>query len=133
MDPFNYRKMKCVNNFYRNLLGYKFDAKFLNICLTRRKSRDHNAKGTVIILSDDKEIYKTTLSGPRLREEFLFAFAFFIREYENLKLIDSIGLANPILEDLCKNTGIKYICTNGLSSQLKGYLYEEQMHEYYSE
>ena len=132
MDCFNYKKMKCVNNFYRNLLGYKFDAKFLNICLTRRKSRDHSCKGTVTILSDDKEVYKTTLSSPRLREEFLFAFAFFIREYENLKLIDTIGFSNPILEDLCKSVGIKYICSNGFSSELKEYLYETRMYECYS-
>ena len=135
MNKFNYEHCKCTNTFYKNLLGKKFNADFMNRCLTRRKSRDKSYKGSVAIYQEgiDKDvlIYENHLASPREREEFLFAFAFIYREYDHLRLVDSIGFANPILEDICKVSGIKYITTKGLSAAKKDYLYEEKMHEYY--
>lgn len=136
MNSFDYKRLKCTNKFYQALLGYKFNADFMNRCLTRRKCRDcAGGKGKIEIyqVREDKDVllYENHIKSPREREEFLFAFAFLYREYDNLRIVDSIGFASPIIEDMCKAANIKYVTTKGLSTEKKDYLYETRMHEYY--
>ncbi len=130
MNPFDYKNMKFLNFYYQNLLGHKFNTKYIAYSL--RRNNTVKKHGTVRLYSGDELLFESTLLNKE-KEKFLLAFPFIIQQYTNVSLVDDIVFITPILEDLCKSTGIKYRSNVGLSTLKKEYLYAERMYECFTE
>lgn len=101
---------KICSPFFKRVVNHS--ALFIFNCLEIGKNNRVNPNGSISIYSDGNLVLRTKIYQKQEKLNFIASLEVIYYNYENIILIDDIGLYNPILEDICKTLNWKYNSTH---------------------
>lgn len=125
----NYKKLRFMDNWYKNLLGNKFTTRYILYGLIQKKKA--NTKNSKLIISSDNTIlYENGLGSDDAKQELLLVIPFIYTHYQNVTVNCNIYLMSPVVEDICKNCNFKFI--SPYSREKLSYDYVEKLNTIYN-
>lgn len=125
----NYKKLRFMDNWYKNLLGNKFTTRYILYGLIQKKKA--NTKNSKLIISSDNTIlYENGLGSDDAKQELLLVIPFIYTHYQNVTVNCNIYLMSPVVEDICKQCNFKYV--SPYSREKLSYDYVEKLNTIYN-
>lgn len=125
----NYKKLRFMDNWYKNLLGNKFTTRYILYGLIQKKKA--NTKNSKLIISSDNSIlYENGLGSDDAKQELLLVIPFIYTHYQNVTVNCNIYLMSPVVEDICKQCNFRYV--SPYSREKLNYDYVEKLNTIYN-
>lgn len=125
----NYKKLRFMDNWYKNLLGNKFTTRYILYGLIQKKKA--NTKNSKLIISSDNTIlYENGLGSDDAKQELLLVIPFIYTHYQNVTVNCNIYLMSPVVEDICKQCNFRYV--SPYSREKLSYDYAEKLNTIYN-
>lgn len=125
----NYKKLRFMDNWYKNLLGNKFTTRYILYGLIQKKKA--NTKNSKLIISSDNTIlYENGLGSDDAKQELLLVIPFIYTHYQNVTVNCNIYLMSPVVEDICKQCNFRYV--SPYSREKLSYDYVEKLNTIYN-